>query len=171
MRSRDGSVSEMNGMMRKKRYNLVAERDGECCKLCKKLPSQRQIILDHIDNDNAHNDPSNLQLLCRRCNYLKDPRRPVDVSESKQKSQNIQTEIEISTIKVPQFNKYLAERINDRGFVEEKDFVYSAAKVHGISPVTAKRWLDVECSSEGIYERHKIGTGFVIRYKSDVNFR
>ncbi|MGI0022673.1 MAG: HNH endonuclease signature motif containing protein [Nitrososphaeraceae archaeon] len=161
----------MNGKTRKKLYKLISQRDGEYCKGCGKLALEGQLVVDHIDNDNSNNDPSNLQLLCRKCNYLKNPRRPVDLCERERKSEDIQTEVQISTIKKPQFNTYLAQRVNDKGFVEEKDFVYSVSKVLGISPITAKRWLDVECSSEGVYERHKIGSGFVIRYKSDYNLR
>ncbi len=74
----------MNGIMRKKLYRIIAERDGEYCKCCGKLPSEGQLVIDHRDNNEKNNDLANLQLLCRSCNYLKNPRRPVDecVSEN-----------------------------------------------------------------------------------------
>jgi len=74
----------MNGPTRKKLYTRIAERDGEFCQKCEKLSSEGQIIVDHIDNNNSNNSFENLQLLCRSCNYKKNPRRPVDecVSEN-----------------------------------------------------------------------------------------
>ena len=72
-------VSNMNGKTRKKLYKLIAFRDGEFCKQCEKLPSQGQLVVDHIDDNNSNNSLDNLQLLCRACNYKKNARRPLDL--------------------------------------------------------------------------------------------
>jgi len=76
-------MSKMSGPMRKKLYRIVAERDEEYCRCCGKLPNEAQLVLDHKDNNNSNNYHENLQLLCRSCNYLKNPRRePVDLCVS-----------------------------------------------------------------------------------------
>jgi len=64
-------MSNMNGVTRKKLFPLIATRDGEYCRCCGALPDERQLVIDHKDNDNSNNNLTNLQLLCRTCNYLK----------------------------------------------------------------------------------------------------
>ena len=163
------SVSNMNGITRTKLYDIIAMRDNEYCRCCGKLPHEGQLVIDHKDNNNSNNDLNNLQLLCRRCNYLKNPRNgPLDKCVRENDTAPALTELETRRIKSPQFNKYLSQRVNETGIVEEKDLVNSAAKILDISSVTAKRWLDVETSSEGIYERHKMGNHYVIRYKKEL---
>ncbi len=75
-------MSNMNGITRKKLYPIIVSRDGEYCKCCGVLSTEQQLVIDHKDNDNSNNGLLNLQLLCRTCNYLKNPRQPLDnVSE------------------------------------------------------------------------------------------
>jgi len=161
-------VSNMNGPTRKKLYAYVSKRDGGYCKGCGALSSERSLVLDHIDNNNANNHPSNHQLLCRRCNYLKNPRRPFDnVNECV--TDGDAREIEISKIKEPSFRKFVYHELNESNEVPESDLVNSAAEDIGISPVTAKRYLNKMCSSRGICERSCRVNAVVIRYKSGVN--
>ena len=69
----------MNSKTRRKFYGMLVHRDEEYCKFYGMLSDEGQLIVDHKDNNPLNNDPLNLQLLCRRCNYLKNPRKePLD---------------------------------------------------------------------------------------------
>jgi len=157
----------MNGYTRRKLYQIVAKRDGEFCKGCQSLPTEKQLILDHIDNNNKNSEVNNLQLLCRACNYRKDPRRPVDVCECESEAPD-QTELEVNRTREPQFRKFASHKINENRTVPEKDLIYSGAEHVGISPVTAKRYLDKMCSSTGILKRKQVGKTIVIDYKDEL---
>ncbi len=83
-------------------------------------------------------------------------------------SQDNMTELEINRTKEPQFKKYVAHRINENDSVQEKDLIYSGAEHVGISPVTAKRYLDKMCSSTGILKRKQVGKKIIIDYKDEL---
>jgi len=162
-------VSRMNGRARKKFYEFLIKRDGPCCRCCGVLADERQLVVDHRDNNNSNNDPDNLQLLCRACNYLKNPRgseRPVDMCVSYGWSQDM-SEIETSRRKKPEFKKFVAKWVNEEVEVSEVDLIYSGAESLDISPVTAQRYLRSMCSRDGVYERvRKMGGVFAVHYKS-----
>jgi hypothetical protein len=74
----------MNPKMRQVAYEFCVKRDGKKCTVCKRHPvakvtdpdrEVKELVVDHLDNDNSNNQPngSNWQLLCRRCNALKNP--------------------------------------------------------------------------------------------------
>jgi len=148
----------------------MAERDGKFCKMCGVSSQERQLVIDHKDNDNSNNKLSNLQFLCRPCNYRKNP-RPVDVCEREKEHPEPPSEIEINRNKEPQFKHYLAQRINEAETVPEHDIIYSSAEVCGLSPETTKRYLRKSCSTEGIYKRTKLGDTWYIKYKDELPFR
>ena len=156
----------MNGPMRKRLYKLVAVRDGEYCRGCSKLPFEGQLVVDHRDNESSNNNPSNLQLLCRRCNFLKNPRKePVDLSVSESIHDGTVTEIDISRRKEPLFRKFAIHVVNEHDEVPQNDIINAGAEEIGISPVTARRYLDKMCSGKGIFERVNRVNTVVIRYK------
>jgi hypothetical protein len=159
----------VNGPTRKRLYSLIVQRDGACCKKCGASARQRQLVLDHINNNNKDNRPENLQLLCRRCNYLKNPRRPVDSCVSEH-AESEQTVLSINKLKEPMFRKYVIHRVNEENAVPESDLLNAGAETIGMSPVTAKRHLGKMCSSAGNFERARIGDTVVIRYKTDIEF-
>lgn len=69
----------MNARTRLKLYPQVVARDGEQCKKCGVKSTEKQLVLDHKNNDNRDNRLENLQLCCKSCNYKKNPRKePVD---------------------------------------------------------------------------------------------
>ena len=163
-------VSNMNGPTRKKNYMFLAERDGEHCKCCGVLSSERQLVIDHKDNNNGNNDLSNFQFLCRPCNYLKNPRRPLDLCVSECESGDL-TEIQISQRKEPAFKKFVFHELNEYNEVSEYDLINDGAEDIGISPVTARRYLDKICSNRGICMRVISVNNTMIKYKPNLEER
>ena len=145
----------MNGITRKKFYELLIERDGEHCNFCRTPVIEKQLVVDHRDNNNTNNEMNNLQLLCRRCNYIKNSRGSRDTCERHIK----ETEIQINRKKEPQFRKYVYEEIGKRGSIKPKDLINSGAEICEISTITAKRYLDKLCSKKGLCI---ILSGFVV---------
>ena len=154
----------MNGETRKKLYVWIAKRDGDYCHCCGRLPIEKQLIIDHRDNDNSNNNLDNLQILCRTCNYVKNPRRPLEeVSESINKEE---TELQKSNRTEPQFKRFAIQELNQskRHNVLEQELINAGAEYVGISPVTTKRYLNKLCSSRGILRRIYIGNKIYISY-------
>ena len=114
-------MSNMNSRDRKAVYNYLARTHGEMCNLCKIDGNSKTLVVDHIDNNNSNNHPENVQLLCRRCNYKKNPRiserEPLDNCESVCPPIHYisfihhENEIERSKKKEPLFRKYVIEKI------------------------------------------------------------
>jgi hypothetical protein len=98
----------------------------------------------------------NLQLLCRPCNYKKNPR----ISErdsSDFSSENKQTgfsAISINQEKEQKFRDFVYEAIifGERRNHSKKKIVDSGAEVVGISPITAKRYFEKLSSFAGLLE-------------------
>jgi len=158
-------VSRMNGPTRKRFYDLLAKQDGEYCRCCGKLSSEGQLVIDHRNNNNSDNNLENLQLLCRHCNYLKNPRQPVDLCVSESIIDGTVSEIDTNRRKEPLFRKFTVHLIHDHTEVPEHDIINSGSEEIGISPVTAKRYLDKLCSGRGLLERVNRVNTIMIRYK------
>ncbi|MBI1829731.1 MAG: HNH endonuclease [Thaumarchaeota archaeon] len=158
-------MSRMNGTTRKMLYSLLVRRDGEHCRHCHALASERELVIDHKDNDNNNNRLENLQLLCRKCNYLKNPRRPIDECVSVCVPLEQTSEIKINKIKEPMFRNYVASTVSKFNLVSEQDLIDSSAEALGISPVTTSRYLRKLCSSEGRFERIQVDNQLIVRYK------
>ena len=155
-------MSKMNGITRKKWYTILVNRDGECCKHCDKIPPEVNLVIDHIDNDNDNNSPDNFQLLCRRCNYLKNPRRPVDLSE---REEDDETELQKSRRIRPLIRKFIIHEVNEQGVIPEKELQDGGAELHSCSQQSVKRVIDSMSSPYGILERVKNSGSYFIRYK------
>ncbi len=155
-------MSRMNSRTRKKLYIFLVNQDGECCKNCGRIPPEVDLVVDHKDNNNDNNHPDNIQLLCRRCNYLKNPRRPLDLSE---REEDEETELQKSRRLRPLVRRFILHEINERVVVSEKELLDGGAEVHASSQQTIKRILDSMCSLYGILERVRQGGTNIIRYK------
>lgn len=145
----------MNKRTRDKLYPIIAKRDGEYCRCCGKLTSEVQLIIDHRDNDNSNNTHTNLQLLCRSCNYLKNPRNePLDSCVST--NEIFEERLNKFKKKEKKFLEYLDESIeNSRAYaIDYKDAINSGAEVADISVETAKRHLKRATSAEGKFRKH-----------------
>ena len=142
----------MNGITRKKIYTELSQKHGESCQFCGRTSDVMQLVIDHMDNINSNNTAENLRLLCRRCNYIKNPRRPVD--ECVNENVNVEmSELQTSQTKKPLFKRFVWHEINDLREIPEKDLLDSVAEELDMSQITAKRWLDAMCSSRGCLER------------------
>lgn len=159
----------MNSHTRKKKYDEIARRDGNFCRGCQKLPTEGPLILDHRDNNSKNNKNENLQILCRGCNYIKNPRGPVDQRESESEyDYENKSELEVNRIKEPSFKAYVHQRIGEEVQVLQSDILNSGAEHVGISPITAKRYLDKMCSAAGTLQRKRVVETIVIEFKKEL---
>jgi hypothetical protein len=156
----------MNKRTRDKLYPIIAKRDGEYCRCCGKLPKEAELIIDHRDNDNSNNTLTNLQLLCRSCNYLKNPRKEqLDVCVKSDE----ESSLTINRKKEPMFHEYVRERIREEVAPILTELINSGAQKIGVSPVTIKRYLDKMLSNEGdLMLWNPTGTVMVL-YKQKMN--
>ena len=164
-------MSKMNGPTRKKLYVQLAQKEGERCIFCNRTPPEYQLVVDHKDNNNSNNNPENIRLLCRRCNYIKNPRRPVDECVSEDKSDDM-SELQIKQKRNPEFKKLLLRMIHDSPNYEipQDETIDTIAKIIDMSQVTLKRYLLAECSEAGIFERFNVSGKWKIRYKMELSF-
>ena len=146
-------------------YQFLAKFEGEYCKMCGISATQRRLVVDHIDNDNNNNHPDNYQLLCYKCNYLKNPRRPLDICECVRTVPEIQSEIEINRTVEPLFREYLSQTFANVESMPKKEIVNASASYLDVSPITTSRYLDKECSIEGNYEFFSAGKTIMLRPK------
>jgi len=184
-------MCNMNSRDGRKWRDFLKEKNGGYCQWCKVSDKDKQLVIDHKDNHNNNNHPDNLQLLCRSCNYKKNPRlserEPLDkcVSVGNKQNNNQNTtqdsniykyystintpsEIEINRAKEPRFIIYIEKTIDEHGEWEEIDLKNSGAQAIGISTTTAKRYLDKMCSRlEGNYIKFKIDTETFIKKKTN----
>jgi len=160
----------VNGPTRKKLFQILVTRDGSYCKGCSASASEKSLVIDHKDNNSTNNVLSNLQILCRGCNYLKNPRRPLDLCVSEEESPD-QSELEVSRTREPIFRKFVCHQINEEKSIPEQELINSGSEHSGISPVTAKRYLNKMCSTVGIYQRRQVGRMIVVEYKKDLPLR
>jgi len=155
----------MNGITRKKLYPIIASRDGEYCRCCGALPYERQLVIDHKDNNNSNNDLNNLQLLCRTCNYQKNPARPLDLCVREDEDE---TELQKSRRLRPQVRQFVFHEVSERTEVPEKELLDGGAEEFACSQETIKRIVASMCSFRGILERDTRSSIAMIRFKPDL---
>jgi len=158
----------MNGPTRKKLYESIVKRDGEQCAKCGRKPPEVQLIIEHKDNNPKNNSPENIRLYCRRCNYFKNPRRPLHQRVRSPRNDTYTTQLERNHKKEEDFRKHVTHEVNEHRQVPEKELIDGGAEKVGISPITAKRYLDKMCSKYGVFMRKTIGKTTVIQYKNEL---
>lgn len=158
----------MNKKTHDEKYPLIVKRDGECCHFCGKKPPEYKLVIDHKDNDNSNNELWNLQLLCRACNYKKNPRRPFAQCVSVVKK-TAEDSISINRQKEPQFRKYVYAEIRERGQVLWETLVSSGAEIVGISVETARKYLVKMTSDYGALQIvDGVGMGETVEYRKQL---
>ena len=149
-------MSRLNSRNRKRLYKLLVIRDGERCKICRMKGDPATLVIDHIDNDNSNNDLENLQLLCRRHNYFKDPREapylsPVCVHEQEAELTRRPTpEHEKSREAQPIFRHWLYATLQKHDSMPYDEVLNSGAEIADVSQHAVRRYLARMTSQEGI---------------------
>lgn len=148
-------MTRMNSRTRRNLYPVIAKRDGEFCKNCQTPSSEKQLVLDHKNNDNSDNSLENLQLLCKSCNYLKNPRKkPVDnlcVSVCEE-DRPMSPEMKENRRMEPRFRRWVFHKVFESGKIRYEDSINAGAEFVGCSTETVKRYLKKMTSVEGSYE-------------------
>ncbi len=167
-------MSNMNSRQRHKAYSYLKKRFGAYCRGCQALESERELVIDHRDNNNFNNHSNNWQLLCRSCNYIKNPRlveRPLDVCGGGCDSLDRETEITINREKEPKFREYVELRVGEEKQVPQQDLIHSGAEYCGCSIKTTARWLAKMTSSQGELRKKKVGNVTMIIIKEESELR
>lgn len=155
-------------------YRYLVARDGEICQECGKSPTtQYSLDIDHKDGNKDNNDPSNLQLLCRKCNQAKENRRRskcdhnVCVSVEGSPATRIvrdqvdylqgSPEMKANSYFEIDFRVWLLKEIDKRkGLgVDRKEAINTGAELVGCSPMTTSRYLDKLLSKAGPLKEEK----------------
>lgn len=134
----------MNKRTRDKLYPLISKRDGNYCKCCGELPHEVDLVLDHRDNDNTNNSHTNLQILCRACNYMKNPRKePLDMCVSDKERVLEETSLEKNKRTEPAFREFILKEIDCSGWqmLDWSEAIDMGAEKIGISQMTVERYL------------------------------
>ena len=161
-------MSNMNGRTRNKLYMIIVRRDDESCKFCIRSPPEVNLVIDHKDNDNTNNNLNNLQLICRSCNYKKNPRRPLDMCVNKKSSSRFDS-ISINQEKEPKFREYVYKELQERERVSWDELVNSGAELVGVSIATTKKYIVKMVSKTGKLEKVQTwGIGWAVKYKESM---
>ena len=149
----DEVMGGLNKRTRDKLYKFLAKRDGEVCWICKIPATEKQLVVHHKNNNNRDNRKKNLRLLCRRCNYLANPRKkPVDivcVSVSEEWAEH--SELKENRRLEPLFRQWVWQKMNEKN-PRRIDYIINAGAEHiGASTETTKRYIRKMTSDEGDY--------------------
>lgn len=143
----------INKKTRKKLYKLLVERDSECCRNCKVPATEKQLVIDHKNNNSKDNRLENLQLLCRKCNYLKNPRKkPFDfVCVSVCDERDAPPELKENRRMEPLFRQWLLKKMMENHPIRFDEAKNAGAEYVGCSSETTRKYLRTMTSSEGNY--------------------
>jgi len=164
-------VSRMNGKQSMMLHEALINKSGNVCQNCGALGELRQLVIDHIGNNNSNNNPENLQLLCRTCNYTKDSRKSVDMCVRTSPSISQNSSLKINKEKEPKFRKWIMEELKSSGAVDgtkmsARYIINNGAEKIGMSQVTAKRYLEKMCSHAGSLDSSGSGKEQFVGIKS-----
>jgi len=141
----------MTGPKRKRIYEELVRRDGECCYIGGEKGTFETLVIDHLDNNPKNNNRKNLHLVCRSINHAKNPRGRSrkqsfvcvsgDMNEdprpsSAEMAKNLQSE--------PDFRHWLFMEIWRKGGLELDDVIYSGAAAARCSPETVRRYTKTQ---------------------------
>lgn len=155
-------MSRMNGPKRKKRYELLARKEGEYCFIGGEPGTKVSLVIDHADNNNANNKRSNLHLICRSMNSAKNPRGSskrkrssacVSVNNDASGSEPVQVSAELkkNLQAEPDFRHWLFIEIWRKGRLSLIEVINCGAAIARCSQSAIRRYLDKESSRVRIY--------------------
>ena len=157
-------MSRMSGPRRNKMYDFLADRDGEYCFIGGEEGNKETLVVDHWDNDNSNNDPSNLHLICRWANCVKNPRGPgkkkirslVYVCDNRDRMlieppKTVSAEFLKNQIAEPAFLHWLFAQVVKHDKILLSDATDCGAKVARVSQITVGRYLKKAICEESIF--------------------
>lgn len=161
---------------RKKYYKKLCIRDTECCKICRRVPPNVYLEVDHIDGDKNNNpvDMSNYQLLCESCNRMKNPRGKGKRKQPKKiisktgitSDREMGPELKLSKQYLVSFRQWLYGEMRKRGRMTAKEVIYEGAEVCNCAPYTIRTaYLPMVTSRAGLYRQYpdeSAGTDMVV---------
>ena len=150
---------------RKKYYKKLCERDGECCRICRRVPPNVYLEVDHIDGDKNNNpvDMSNFQLLCESCNRMKNPRGKGKKKQSKKiisrtgsvSDKEMGPELKLSKQYLVSFRQWLYTTMRQRGRMTAKEVIFEGAEHCNCAPYTIRTaYLPMVTSRAGLYRQY-----------------
>ncbi len=141
-------------------YQFLVQRDGEvCARCCEKPTVTYSLDIHHIDGDHFNHHPSNLVLLCRRCNnsVRLHEWHPLSASERERKEGHASTRIVRQAVgyshpdsPVTMQANFLFEvdarawvlsQLAEKGFYPKLDAIAGMAELVGCSTLTSTRYL------------------------------
>lgn len=158
---------------RDKTYKILAERDGDQCRICGVPGTVKQLVVDCVDNSGDHSDPENLQLLCSSDNTRKNPRGLGRFNPRRPKTTEDFELKRVGTIEMqrnleaePRFRHWLHEQVKLHEEILLSEAINAGAEFAGCSQQTVKRYIDKAASSVGPFMLEKNGDGnAALRFK------
>jgi hypothetical protein len=149
-------IKSKGGHTRRKYYSEMREDEGEWCKICGEKPPNVYLEIHFKDGNHNNTARSNRVFACRSDNRRLDPRgkgkrkkglNASIIDQPKVGSAEFQKNREAE----PKFRHWLYEMISKHGRMTLDDVINSGAEIAGVSPITAKRYLQKLCSGAGMY--------------------
>ena len=157
-------MARMSGPKRKKLYQRLVLRDGECCYIGGEPGNSKTLVIDHADNDHSNDALANLHLFCRSMNQVKNPRGRghkmlssvcVCVCEGLAELESnltISAEFKKNQQAEPDFRHWLFAEVWRKGSLSLDDAIDCGAAVAHCSQETIKRYIRKECSRVRPYQ-------------------
>lgn len=146
-------------------YSNIAKKDGEYCALCGITAVEAKLTV--YDKFGCRTSTEEKILLCIDCLQHK---KLYDLCVSERgrikDDVGIVTELQVNRQKEMKFRLYVYERLSESKNTEceERDLLNSGAEEIGISPTTARRYLDKMCSSAGTLTRKSNGDDIYVKF-------
>lgn len=156
-------MTRLNSKQRRRLYPHVERREiplnlplmnvGPYCRGCGKMVSKdgvehRQGILDCIDNSGDHTRLDNLQLLCKPCNALKNPRGP----KPNPNRENLSWEASTNIKGKKKFRAWAIQLMLDHNNYPVDDMIAAGAEFCDLETITTSRYLRRMASTLGPFE-------------------
>ena len=145
-------------------YNSTHDETTSYCQLCGALPSEKTI--SSVSTTDTSEVTKEL-ILCVSCESIH-RLSVLCVRESKKTKTNesFVTELQVNRRKESRFRLYTFQRMSESKTMrlQERDLINSGSEEIGISPITARRYLDKLCSGAGVLTRYDDGDNVHIEF-------